>query len=121
MVFFLLTLCLEKEALLYSLLRTKSPQVAGTLVRMRSETYTEDNLREKVFQKHPENNDVLICYCFEYKSGAIKQDFRDNGYSEIFSRIREGTKKGKCSCDTRNPQGSCCLGNVESLLKLIDR
>jgi hypothetical protein len=28
-------------------------------------------------------------------------------------------KAGNCACEVRNPQGSCCLGNVQATVKQV--
>jgi hypothetical protein len=33
--------------------------------------------------------------------------------------IDTGINTGQCACDLRNPQGSCCLGNVRGLIKRL--
>ena len=38
----------------------------------------------------------------------------------IVDDINTGINAGQCACDLRNPQGSCCLGNVRGLIKRID-
>jgi hypothetical protein len=37
----------------------------------------------------------------------------------IVDDINTGISAGQCACDLRNPQGSCCLGNVRGLIKDI--
>lgn len=34
------------------------------------------------------------------------------GKSTAVAKITEYVEAGKCACELRNPQGSCCLGNV---------
>ena len=78
------------------------------------QTFTETNLRERVFQKHPQDADVLVCYCFQYTVRQIQNDGK-----AITTEINQGIQKQQCACDIRNPQSSCCLGNVNSLVKNI--
>ena len=35
--------------------------------------------------------------------------------------IHAGINAGQCACDLRNPQGSCCLGNVRGLIKRLEK
>jgi hypothetical protein len=35
----------------------------------------------------------------------------------LIEEIKAGIKTGQCACDIRNPQGSCCLGNVSAVVK----
>ncbi len=39
----------------------------------------------------------------------------------IVDDINTGINAGQCACDLRNPQGSCCLGNVRGLAKQLER
>ncbi len=74
--------------------------------------FTEADLRERVYQKHPNEADVLICYCFRHTVGEV----RERGMA-VVEEINAGVKNGQCACDIRNPQGSCCLGNVRAVAK----
>lgn len=74
--------------------------------------FTEAHLRERVFQKHPDELDVFVCYCFQQTVGQVYA--RGKAVAE---EIGSGVKAGQCACEIRNPQGSCCLGNVYALLR----
>jgi hypothetical protein len=74
--------------------------------------FTESDLRERVYQKHPNDADVLVCYCFQHSLGEI----RANG-KRVYAEIDRGVRNGQCACDICNPQGNCCLGNVNALVK----
>ena len=78
-------------------------------------TFIGEHLREQVYQKDPNNPDVLICYCFQYSVGDIKND-REDEQQAIIADINVGIKTRQCACDLRNPQGSCCLGNIRKLI-----
>lgn len=75
---------------------------------------TRDQIRERVFQKEP-LDDVLVCYCFRYPVGLLRQSDPDQR-AAILAEIVAGIQQGRCACTIRNPQGSCCLGNVRGLL-----
>jgi hypothetical protein len=77
------------------------------------QVFTKDDVRERVYQKEPENDEVLVCYCFRYQAGEIKNPANQN---RIIEAINDGIKAGQCACDWRNPQGDCCLGNVKRLV-----
>lgn len=81
--------------------------------------FTEDHLRERVHQKHPMADDVNVCYCFNHSPGSIRAEF-ERGVTDVVARVTEGTKTGQCACDIRNPQGSCCLGNVGKVIKQVE-
>jgi len=76
------------------------------------QTFVEADLRERVYQKHLRDADVFVCYCFRHTAGKILAEGK-----RIAAEIDQGIKNGQCACDIRNPQGSCCLGNVNNLIK----
>jgi hypothetical protein len=81
------------------------------------QTFTVGQVREGVFQKQPDNDEVYICYCFRHTVGELRISTPEVR-KEIIEDINIGIRTGQCACDLRNPQGSCCLGNVYGLIKL---
>lgn len=81
------------------------------------DVYTEDDLRQRVHQKHPEAADVFVCYCFRHTPGGIRQELLLRGTSTVVAQVNAGIQAGQCACEIRNPQGSCCLGNVTATVK----
>jgi hypothetical protein len=57
---------------------------------------------------------VLVCYCFQYTAASVRLA-QAEGQHSIVDDISAGIQAGQCACDLRNPQGSCCLGNVRAL------
>jgi len=81
--------------------------------------FTTSQLREHVYQKEPTTDDVYVCYCFRHTVADIRTaspQVRDS----IVSDINIGIQANQCACDLRNPQGSCCLGNVRALIKQFE-
>jgi hypothetical protein len=72
-----------------------------------SKYFGEAQLRERVYQKHPDDPNVFVCYCFRHTIESIKQEPK-----AVVAAVTQGIKAGLCACDIRNPQGTCCLGNV---------
>lgn len=81
------------------------------------QTFNEDELREKVYQKHPDDDDVFVCYCFRHTLGSIRAELLETDKSTVVNTVTAGTKVHQCACEIRNPQGSCCLGNVRAAVK----
>ncbi len=77
-------------------------------------TFTVDQVRERVYQKESDAPNVLVCYCFRHTMGEV-QAAPDP--ATIVADITTGIQAGQCACDLRNPQGSCCLGNVRALIQ----
>ena len=82
--------------------------------------FGEDALRERVHQKHPTADDVLVCYCFRHSLGSIRVGLLATGRSRVVASVTAGIQAGQCACDIRNPQGSCCLGNVRATVQKIE-
>ncbi len=82
--------------------------------------FHEDALREQVHQKHPANDAVFVCYCFRHTAGSIRAELLESGQSTVIERVTAGTKAGECACEIRNPQGSCCLGNVGAMVRRLE-
>ena len=70
-----------------------------------------------VHQKHPDDDYVFVCYCFRHTPGSIRAELVETGQRTVVETVTEGTQGGQCACDIRNPQGSCCLGNVRATVK----
>ncbi len=79
-----------------------------------AETYGAAELRERVYQKEPEAEEVFVCYCFRHRVGEIQRVSREER-QELVQDVRDGIQQDQCACDLRNPQGSCCLGNLIAL------
>lgn len=77
--------------------------------------FEERELRERVHQKHPQDDDVFVCYCFRHSPGSIRAELRQTGSTAVVDAVTQGIRAGQCACDIRNPQGSCCLGNVRAV------
>jgi hypothetical protein len=83
-------------------------------------TFTVEDVREKVYQKEPEAEDVFVCYCFRHTVGDLRKASPQSRIN-IVADINTGINMKQCACDLRNPQGSCCLGNVRSMIKRLEK
>ncbi len=83
-------------------------------------TYTTSQLRERVYQKEPTADDVFVCYCFRHTVADIRSASPEARVAMVHD-INTGIQANQCACDLRNPQGSCCLGNVRGLIKQIEQ
>jgi hypothetical protein len=86
-----------------------------------TQTFTGDQLRERVYQKEPGSGDVFICYCFRHTPESVRAEIAFTGASTVVEEINEGIRAGQCACDIRNPQGACCLGNVSIFVKHLQQ
>ena len=80
----------------------------GTLIR-------KQQLRTRVGVKETEDP-IPVCYCFEFTAAQIADDVRQHGRSAIRDYIQEQVRAGRCQCETTNPAGRCCLGDVGRLI-----
>lgn len=85
-----------------------------------TQTFTTHQVRERVYQKEPGADDVLICYCFQHTPGDIRQHVAQSTQATLIDDINAGIQVGQCACDWRNPQGNCCLGNVRQFVKHLE-
>ena len=83
--------------------------------------FGEADIRERVYQKHPDDDDVMICYCFRHTLRSIRDEWQQTGKSSVLPAITAGTQSGYCACDLRNPQGTCCLGNVRKFVQQLEQ
>jgi hypothetical protein len=64
-----------------------------------------------VFQKEPPGTRT-VCYCFAVREQDIRRELVETGHSSASERITALVRADRCACEVKNPQGSCCLGNV---------
>ncbi len=74
------------------------------------------DVRVRVGLKETEDP-VSICYCFGFTEAMAVEEIRATGKCTNSQRITAEVKAGNCACEIRNPQGSCCLGNVNAAVK----
>ncbi|MBI3327087.1 MAG: hypothetical protein HYZ81_10360 [Nitrospinae bacterium] len=82
--------------------------------------FEEKDVRERVYQKHPTDDAVFVCYCFRHTVGSIEAEFAKTRTSTVVAAITAGIQAGQCACEIRNPQGSCCLGNAGSVAQHLE-
>lgn len=80
------------------------------------EVFNRDELLVAVFQKEPPGGRT-VCYCFVITEKDIRRELLDTGQSSASERITALVKADRCACEVKNPQGSCCLGNVAETTK----
>lgn len=62
---------------------------------------------------------VPVCYCFGFTESDIEAQLAATGRSTVASEITARVKARECACEVKNPQGSCCLGNVATVTKRL--
>jgi hypothetical protein len=80
--------------------------------------FNTDDLRVPVWQKSASSS-VPVCYCFEHSEESIRAMMDGNAEKGPVGEIKRLVQEGRCACEVRNPQGSCCLGNVTQVVERI--
>ena len=74
---------------------------------------SETDLSVRVHAKHPDDDTVPVCYCFDYTPADIEASTRE--------AITREVQAGHCACEVRNPKGSCCLGDIARVEQRLRR
>jgi hypothetical protein len=85
----------------------------------REERFNQDEIVVPVFQKGPPG-DRAVCYCYAISEADVRREIAETGRSTAADRITAHVQAGRCACEVRNPQGSCCLGNVAAVVKALE-
>lgn len=80
--------------------------------------FTVDDLRTKVGLKAKEDP-IPLCYCFGFDESNLRDEISRTGETTIPEKISRLIREGLCACDTRNPSGLCCLGEVKKTAKRL--
>ncbi len=83
-----------------------------------SSCFRKTELLVRVGQKESEDP-IPVCYCFEFTLEDLRRDLTSLGDTDIPERITEEIRAGHCACEVKNPEGTCCLGNVRDAVKRI--
>jgi hypothetical protein len=62
---------------------------------------------------------IPLCYCFGHTDESVREEIVATGRSTVAKRIASEVQAGACSCETKNPSGRCCLGDVNRAIQRI--
>jgi hypothetical protein len=62
---------------------------------------------------------IPVCYCFGFDESHLRDEIASTCSTTIPERISSLIREGLCACDTRNPSGNCCLGEVNQAVKRL--
>lgn len=79
---------------------------------------TTDELRVRVGLKERQHP-IPLCYCFGFDEADARAEIAQTGRSTIRQRIAVLVRQGLCACETRNPSGACCLGEVNKAVRRL--
>lgn len=60
-----------------------------------------------------DSTDPRVCFCLDIQRDDFEQDVLKHGRSRLIESVLEAIKQGICECKSRNPSGSCCLGDLK--------
>lgn len=83
-------------------------------------TFIKDQISERVTIKEKEDP-LPICYCFNFFRHDVVAEIRETERTTIPDFISNQVKAGNCFCEYTNPQGTCCLGNVNAIAKELKK
>ena len=78
--------------------------------------FEKSDLSVKVFSKDNQE-DVHVCYCFDWTRKRITDQIKTTGSSTAFIEVTEELKAGNCECEIKNPKGACCLSDIQNFMK----
>lgn len=87
------------------------PEAEGT-------RFYKTDLRVRIGVKEKQDPKPL-CYCFGFDESDFRDEIKATGQTTISTRIVKMVKAGMCACDTRNPSGACCLGEITKTVKRL--
>ena len=82
------------------------------------EHFTVDDLRIRVGVK-VKDNPIPLCYCFGFDENHICDEIARTGSTTIPDKVSRLIREGLCACESRNPSGACCLGEVKQTMQRI--
>jgi len=80
------------------------------------EVFHREEIVVPVFQKEPAG-ERTVCYCFAVTEADLRRELEQTGHSTATAEISEHVRADRCACELKNPQGSCCLGNVATAVR----
>ena len=76
-----------------------------------SHKFTINDLRVRVGVKES-GDPIPLCYCFGFDESHMRDEITRTGKTTIPTRISTLIREGLCACESRNPAGVCCMGEV---------
>lgn len=62
-----------------------------------------------------------LCYCFGFDESHLRDEIAQSGGTTIPGKISHLIGEGLCACESRNPSGMCCLGEVKRAVERLKR
>lgn len=81
-------------------------------------SFSIDELRLRVGIKSREDP-ISLCYCFGFEESHLRDEIVRTGLTTVPEKILKLIREGLCACESRNPAGVCCLGEVNETAKRL--
>lgn len=81
-------------------------------------TFSIGDLRIRVGIKASEDP-ISLCYCFGFDESHLRDEIMRTGRTTVPEKIAKLIREGLCACESRNPAGVCCLGEVNRAAKRL--
>ena len=81
-------------------------------------SFSVDDLRIRVGIKAGEDP-ISLCYCFGFDESHLRDEILRTGRTTVPEKIAKLIREGLCSCESHNPAGVCCLGEVNRAAKRL--
>jgi len=94
----------------------RNPQCDVVYFRPEKIIFRKNDLSVRVGIKEPNDPMAPVCYCFDWTPHKIRSQIKTIGNTTALDEIKAQVKAGNCYCEITNPQGSCCLGNVNKII-----
>jgi hypothetical protein len=66
-----------------------------------------------------EDLEVFICYCFKKTKLDLVNAIEKQSLETFMSEIKAKMENPGCFCESANPSGKCCLGDIAAFSKFI--
>jgi Zinc binding domain len=86
--------------------------------RAAASVFGKQDLSVRVGLKETEDP-IPVCYCFGFTVADLRNDIDSRGVTDVPALITAEVKAGHCACEVKNPEGSCCLGNVSQAIERL--
>ena len=80
--------------------------------------FTLADLRIRVGLK-VKDDPVPLCYCFGFDESHMRDEIARSGGTTIPGKISHLISEGFCACESRNPSGLCCYGEVNRAVERL--
>ena len=87
--------------------------------RTTGSVFGKQDLSVRVGLKESEDP-IPVCYCFGFTVADLRNDIAKRGETAIPASIMAEVRAGHCACEVKNPEGSCCLGNLSRAVEAIN-